>query len=157
MLDLEAIKARLEEPGMGHLIEDACTLLEEVERLRAENERIKTAAQEQSEAVQRDWLSPVEAVALKAEVAKLHHLLFAAANLTITREEQLLEEIHREPMTFRKWLAQEMENPTFRAEMENQESWYQLHRGIIAYRNQHGTWKLLRQLVYALAGGIHVG
>lgn len=43
MLDLEAIKARLEEPGMGHLIEDACTLLEEVERLRAENERLRTA------------------------------------------------------------------------------------------------------------------
>ena len=33
MLDLEAIKARLEGPGMGHLIDDVNALLEGVERL----------------------------------------------------------------------------------------------------------------------------
>lgn len=46
MLNLDEIRERLEEPGMGHLIEDVHALIDEVERLRThlEPKSINTAA-----------------------------------------------------------------------------------------------------------------
>lgn len=42
MLNLEAIKRRMERPGFGHLVMDANDLLEEVERLVVENQQLKS-------------------------------------------------------------------------------------------------------------------
>jgi hypothetical protein len=43
----------------------------EINNLRAELSNVKNAAIEQSEIVQRDWLSPMEATGLRAELARV--------------------------------------------------------------------------------------